>query len=258
MKHYPEKYQEKDFVFFLHIPKTAGTSVTNALQAAFPAEHTLSALQMNNVRKYPEDIFLNAQLLCGHFTHNVYGKRLQRQPDFILTFLRDPLQHFISTFFHLKVDPTFTYTIRLVGDKALAEEIHAQVSEQSIEEFLEYPHSHLFDNFQTRYLVHGLSSEHGGFGDKELLPVAQDLLLNLPFFGITDRFNDSLRLLSNVMGLRKGLRFATVNASRNKPSDYAISDHALKNIEQRIDIDRNLYQFAQDSFAQRFDEAALN
>ncbi len=90
MKHYPDTYQQNDFVFFLHIPKTAGTSVTNALKAAFPEERTLTPYQMNNVRKHPQEIYLRAELLYGHFTHDVYGRRLPKQPDFILTFLRQP------------------------------------------------------------------------------------------------------------------------------------------------------------------------
>lgn len=250
-KQYPEKCTEEDFVFFLHIPKTAGTSVSKTLAPLFPDEQVLTHYQMNNVRKHPRDIYLKARFLHGHFTHDVYGKRLPKQPSFILTFLRDPVAHYISTFFHLKIDPTFTYTTRLCKQQALAKEIHSFVEHCSIEEFFAYEHAHLFDNFQTRYLVKGLSSDYAGQSDEALLPIAERMLVNLPFFGITEQMNESLQLLKGTMRTRKKLRIVQANRSRNKPKDYALSDEALAEIRRRTAVDHRLYQFAITAFDDR-------
>ncbi len=252
MKLYPEKYQKSDFIFFLHIPKTAGTSLSNALKTAFAEERSITPLQMNNVRAHPKEIFLNAELLCGHFTHEIYAKRLPKQPNFILTFLRNPIQHYVSIFFHLKIDPTFTYTIRLANDKKHAEEIHNYIKDKSIEQFLEYEHSAIFDNFQTRYLVKGLSSDYKDFNDSELLPVAQRLLLDLPFFGLTDRFDDSLTLLESAMALDKKLHLLKSNKSRNKPRNFSLSPNVLTEIQVRTRCDSALFYFAQQAFEARF------
>ncbi len=252
MKYYPEKYQRGDFVFFLHIPKTAGTSLTNSLKSAFDQKHSLTPEQMNNVRKYPQDIFLNAEFLYGHFTHDVYSKRLPKQPNYVLTFLREPVEHFISTYFHLKMDPSFTYTIRLTRDKQHAEEIHSVVKNMAIEDFLESRHRSLFDNFQTRYLVRGLSSTYNDCDDEQLLPIAQRLLLNLPFFGLTDRFDDSLTLLESVMGIENKLQLLKANKSRNKPNNFVLSQAVLTEIQQKTSVDRALFECAQEGFEARF------
>jgi hypothetical protein len=252
MRLYPDKYQKNDFVFFLHIPKTAGTSLSNSLKAAFAEERSITSAQMNNVRAHPKEIFLNAELLCGHFTHEVYAKRLPKQPNFILTFLRNPIEHYVSTFFHLKIDPSFTYTIRLVKDKKHAEDIHRYVKEKSIEEFLKYEYSAIFDNFQTRYLVKGLSSDYHDYNDEELLPIAQRLLLDLPFFGLTDRFDESLKLLESAMLLDKKLHLLKANKSRNKPRNFSLSPDVLTEIESRIQADMALFDFAQQAFDARF------
>lgn len=251
MKRYPQHYEEKDFVFFLHIPKTAGTSVTTALTSAFPEDRTLTPYQLNNVRKHPPEIYMNAELLCGHFTHDVYGKRLPKQPDFILTFLREPVEHFVSLYFHLRIDPTFTYTTRLTEQKEFAEEIHSFTREHSIEDFLRSPFSRIFDNFQTRYLVRGLTSNYQGYSDAQLLPVAERLLLDLPYFGITERFDDSLVLLKSVMGLEKGLNLHQANRSRNKPRDFSLTSGARAEIGLRTGVDRTLYELASDAFNAR-------
>ncbi len=251
MKRYPEKYEKSDFVFFLHIPKTAGTSVTNALQAAFPKDHTLTPYQVNNVRKHPREIYLHAELLYGHFTHDVYGKRLPRQPNFIFTFLRDPVQHYVSLYFHLKLDPTFTYTTRLTEEKSFAEDIHAFARDNSIEDFLRSPNSHLFDNFQTRYLVRGLSSDFVGNSDTQLLPIAQRLLLDLPCFGLTERFDESLVLLESVMGLAGNLRLHRDNKSRNRPENFALTADTMAEIQSRTAADSALYAVASSAFDAR-------
>ena len=251
MKHYPDTYQQNDFVFFLHIPKTAGTSVTNALKAAFPEKRTLTPYQMNNVRKHPQEIYLRAELLYGHFTHEVYGRRLPKQPDFILTFLRQPLDHFISTFFHLKIDPTFAYTTRLTDDKARAEAFHAELKDMDIEAFLDHPDSRLFDNFQTRYLVKGLTSDYSGYPDEQLLPIAQRLLLDLPFFGLTERFDDSLSLLASTLGNTVDLKSSRSNRSRNKPRNYSPNPEVVQAIERRTRADNALYALAGQAFDAR-------
>ncbi len=251
-KTYPDHYSKGDFVFFLHIPKTAGTSVSETLRPVFPEDRILTHDQINNVRAHDPSVYLNARFFYGHFTHEVYGKRLPKQPDFILTFVRNPVAHYVSTYFHLKVDPTFTFTTRLCPDISLAEEIHQFVKDRPLEEFFTYEHAHLFDNYQTRYLARGLSSDFDDKSDTELLPIAQRLLIDLPFFGITERMGDSLEMLKAVMRTDNELVESSANGARNKPVKYSLSKGTLRKVRDRTAADQKLYTFATDVFEGRY------
>jgi len=257
MKHFPQRYEKGDLVFFLHIPKTAGTSFANALKSAFPEEHTIQPSQINDARKQNPIVFTEADLLCGHHTHAVYSRRLLKQPGIVLTFLRNPIEHFISTFFHLQYDATFGYTIRLTEDKSAAEEFHEAIKDATLEEFLAHPMSHLFTNFQTRYLVSGLSSDYTDLSDEALLPIAQKMMLDLPFFGITERFDDSMVLLDSVLDLPQPLQTIEDNRSRNKPSGFVIPDELQREIHHRTAADQLLYQMALLAFSARYDAFTL-
>ncbi|MFV0478764.1 MAG: sulfotransferase family 2 domain-containing protein [Parahaliea sp.] len=250
-KSYPQRHAEEDFVFFLHIPKTAGTSVANALQPLFAKDKTLTHKQMNAVRFHDPSIFLSAKFFHGHFTYDVYAYRLPKQPDFILTFLRDPVAHYISMFFHLKIDPTFIHDVRLLPDMDLAREFHQSIEHSSIEAFFKHDLVDMFDNFQTRYLVRGLSDEYDGLDDIAQLPIAQKLLLNLPYFGITEYMSDSLRLLEYTMAAPCPLTAPQTNLSRNKPKNYALSEEILTEITRRTSVDSKLYKLARKVFADR-------
>jgi hypothetical protein len=251
MKLYPETYRQGDFVFFLHIPKTAGTSLGNALKRGFPKDGIVTPLQMNNAKKQSTEVLERAELLCGHFTLRMCQKRLPRQPDLVLTFLRDPVQHYVSLFFHLKIDPTFAYTIRLTKDKSVAQALHQKIADASIEDFLAMDESAQFDNFQTRYLVSGLCAEYEALSDTGKLPVAQRALLELPFFGLADRYDDSLSLLEHTLADTVRLRSTKSNKSRNKPKGYTLQHETISVIEQRTWADRQLLQLAHRVFESR-------
>jgi hypothetical protein len=250
-KRYPAKYEPSDFVFFLHIPKTAGTSVTRILESLFDERRIIAPKQFNNVRKHPREIFERAEFVAGHYPHREVYRRLPRKPDLTLTFLREPVAHFQSVFFHLQIDPTFAYTIRLLQCKDAAKRIHQELKGATLQDFLDSEHCALFENFQTRYLAGGLSNDYADYSDDQLLPIAESMLLGLPFFGITERFEDSVRLLEHVFDIDRPLPVVRQNAARNRPKNFQVSPTQRETIEQKTTADRKLYDIACLAFEHR-------
>jgi hypothetical protein len=81
-------------VFFLHIPKTAGTSVRAILQNRFAQSECLFNVQM--ARFHAEDPN-RYRLVSGHVGIE-YADRFDR-PPIVITFLRDPIERAVSAYY---------------------------------------------------------------------------------------------------------------------------------------------------------------
>lgn len=94
------KYNKKDPLTFIHIPKTGGTSVRNIFEQWFGNEnivHCYSKETITNIQKQ----FLNKSniVLYGHFNRaNPCIPELKQ----LITILREPLECSISEYFHRK------------------------------------------------------------------------------------------------------------------------------------------------------------
>src|SRR5438309_587566 len=115
-------------VFFLHIPKTAGTALARFFEHRFPAG---SIRWVNNgaaERERPE-LLDGARLVIGHVGYRF--TRLFRQRPVVLTFLRDPVERAVSNYFFY----------RQVGVGGMTEygvePVYHRTTELSLREFME-------------------------------------------------------------------------------------------------------------------------
>jgi len=91
-------------------------------------------------------------------------------------------------------------------------------------------------------------------GTQHTLTVAQNRLEKIAFLGITEKFQDSLFLLSYIFGLRPSLDTTRLNITslENRFSD--LSPKIIDNIRNKVRLDLELYTFAQKLFQEHVTE----
>jgi hypothetical protein len=124
-------------VYFLHIMKTAGTSLVNALGAVAAERLCLTQMFLDYMPFVPEPVLTGAGLVAGHLGYAVVP--LLAPETRVVTVIREPVSRVLSHYSHLRRDPA----------------VVDQTSELALEDFVHQPRwRSLVENFQARHLVH--------------------------------------------------------------------------------------------------------
>ncbi|ADJ29192.1 sulfotransferase family 2 domain-containing protein [Nitrosococcus watsonii] len=225
---------------FLHIPKTAGTSVTQFLQRQYDLEHIVFETTWRELFKY-QPRMPRLKLFRGHFGINL-TKMIG--PEFkVLTFLREPVSRVMSQYHHIRKTPT--------------EGLYKFASEMELAEFMRHKQGRkLFRNLQTRYIGKkfgvGQFWAHTGIlnlpPDRFFEDLASPLLLaeakqnlnNFFFVGLTEYYEVSMLLLCHKLAALPELD-AVKRRERERDSKQ-VSAEVLKHLEAENQLDMALYR----------------
>jgi len=229
-----KKNKDEDGFFFIHVPKTAGTSFRLMLYDVFDQKNIFPNLEdiKNNNGKYPKLQALKTmskekqndiKMLSGHFPQSS-GIIFPKKPKYLI-FLRKPLNRAVSNLFHLQ-------------------RLNDKYKDKSLEEIFEIGYNSV-NCLQVRYLANAIGKKNLTQQD---LNVAKKNLRNCHFLGITERFDESIDLAKSVFGWNfSKTRKDNVNVYKNYD---LLSDELLLKIKTANNLDEELYHYALELFEQ--------
>ena len=194
---------------FLHIPKTAGTSLRRMMDQAFWGHPILNVPgggpRRERIDRMPQSHFDRYSVYRGHFLPE-FSRRV-RNP-FLFTFLRRPEDHLLSYYYHY---------------------LSLGLMTQTLEAFLEDSSS---DNIMTRSLAGKPSAED-----------AIDALAAMDFVGLTEEFEEDATRLFEALG-RKSVPAARWKVTEGRPAADDLPERVLQAVERRTGEDRKVYDWA--------------
>jgi len=242
---------DDDVLFFVHIPKTAGSSLIEILDKHFSSEEILplhSASSSKSFEAFPAKQLEKIRLVHGHFPYGPFDRGIYRyivKNPVCITMLRDPIKRTISEYQHI---------LRRFENR----HHHAVLSEGlSLFDFASDPRfSKNVVNRQT-YMVAGRfyrlrrGDHHAGISDETRLEMAKQRLEQFAFVGLTERFDESIQLLSYTFGWDLLDEMPRINVSPTPSRSDTISEESRKMILKQTYLDQQLYQFAENLFNER-------
>lgn len=242
-----------EFIFFLHIQKTAGMTLQELLRRNLgrPPLRILRDFITGDTgegfstQQALQRIMPGDRLFMGHFGYGVHN--LVPRPFSYVTFLREPVRRLVSLYHFSKLDSRAFY--------------HKYARERSIGDFLLDCPLHELDNGMTRQIAgdnKNLFMNRVPYGscDQELLDKAiANIERDFLFVGIQERFMESVYLLSETLRFSRPY-FLTFNRGQG-PQANEDKDLAQR-LREKNALDLALYETYRERFDQKFNRFILD
>jgi hypothetical protein len=225
----------QECVVFLHIPKTAGSTLSTALVMSYPQRRTI---RLDLINRPAADIetavasekLRDARLIRGHLPYGIH--RYVPRPCRYVTVLREPVARAISDYRFIIRNPS-SFRDHPLHDLASG-------GGMSLEDYLESEGLGRKGNRQTRML----SGRYEGPLAPGDLEEAKHNLESFLVVGLTERFEETFAMMRRALRLR-----VPFYATKLVAPPIDLSDRAIELIRQYNELDTDLYRFGRKLFA---------
>lgn len=238
-------------VIFLHIGKTAGTTMRWILRRQYPAEEILVTRNKTIRGEDPDPTRLPREDTLSYFAnlphaereraslimaHTVFGiHEFIPKPCVYFTLLREPVALTLSQYSYISGKTTHR--------------LHEQAKSMPLIEFIQSGIALQTDNSQTRAISGDTTTPFGGCSDAMLEQAKANIEAQFTVVGLTERFDETLLMLRRAFAWRNVYYArANVTPAHRRPT---LPVEAREAIERQNRFDMELYAWA----AERFDEA---
>lgn len=226
-------------LIFLHIPKTAGSTVLRILEREYGRDAVLRAYEADDpdeVAAALADARHPVRVLAGHFPFGIDD--VLPTPASYMTFLRDPVDRVRSHYDFVRTQP--------------AHYLHDAASSLRLSEYVRRCGAAEPNNDQTRLL----SGTRADTAHPGMLPLAKSNVDRLGAVGLTEEFDASLIVLRRAFRWRRPY-YARRNVGRPEHRNAdALSPDVRAVILAHNALDADLYEYARDRFRRHLAEQA--
>jgi len=218
---------------FLHIPKTAGSSIVDLAKWHYKENNVISHGDFMNLK--PEEC-KEKLFLSGHFEfHFAYGFLHDR---YSFTFLRNPVERILSLYhFSLTRDPNENPIYRLSQDLDLASFLRAAFDNVIIKKAVL--------NRQTGFLAqwNNYNSEYFSIFDTPEITISRAIahLSKLSHVGFTETFEHDMKIILSALNIPLPEGEVRVNVTEDRPSFSDVSDEVKELLRKVTEVDQVLY-----------------
>lgn len=226
-------------LLFLHIQKTAGTSIRDLLEPRIPTPYRLYLYPAPSGLPVPDFLALPApdrerlRFVMGHFRFGLH--EAFAGPVRYVTMLRHPVDRVASEYFHVTRYP------RTERQKQMARDF------VSIADFVRDP-TLVLDNTMVR-LISGIRRPPGRCDDSMLQVAIENVEQSFDAVMIMEDMATSMKLLEHVLGTSLG-RPPRMNA-RSRSADSPLTPSIRSEIEAANPLDLALYKWARERLARQ-------
>lgn len=241
---------------FVHIPKTAGTTINAILEKNFS--------ESERYHVNPCDIAASRAEIAGQsiesrqHIHLLYGHMgfgwhdYMPRPAVYATFLRDPVKRVVSHYNYVRFRADHEHYLRqTVEDEKMG-----------IREYVESGVCDEVNNGQVRLLTgiedivqqpYGQSKFRYGFDDDKYFELAiQNLDRYFGFVGVQEYFDESLILMRDKYRLLRAINYSAMNVGTSHYSPVAPTETDLEVIRRYNGLDIRLYEHVRKEFLSRW------
>lgn len=230
-------------LIFLHIPKTAGSTLHAVLERHYRRDQCFTVTghapqRIADFAALPPAVRHRVRLLKGHMPFGAHAY-LAGESRY-LTFLRDPVERVRSHYHYVRRNPGHYLHPRVVDEKL------------SLADYVESGLSGELNDGQVRLLAgHDQDLPFGACGAEHLARAKASIESHFALVGLTERFEESLALAAVVLGWSWTPAYANRNVNTDPREPLDADTRAATEAVNRHDI--ALYAWARERFAEQLD-----
>jgi len=236
----------KEQLFFDHIPKTAGVSVTNALETIFG--ETARLTYASNQHSMAVSHSIGRRLVAGHVWFQPNEKLAEK--FYYCTLLRDPVDRFLSQYYFNKSVASKLLAEDSLNDPHLRDPQVLASHHLSIEEYLNSSAHNLiitYTDIQAAHFAQRKCNNPWDLSKNDLLDAAISSLDDYDLIGTFDQlqaFIDRICVDFN----RPNVELPKLNVNQNRKNKNDVSSAVIKKLHESNTVDLQLVSYAQQRF----------